>query len=280
MAKVEEVQLGELPETVIEAAFQDIACCSVGFVRIETTSCGLDLVLCGSGTLVRTGNVYAVLTAHHVVSILPTTGRLGLLLTSTTQPHTVETQGLSYVKIARGTIDADGPDLGAVVLGPSIAGSIAARKTFYNLDLRRDQLLHSPPHLRDGFWFVNGFIDENTVEEREKEGFALIKGFYNLSGAGGPEDSITVGEHDYFTFPVSYAGRAVAPKSFGGMSGGGLWQIPLQRGTEGRITHKPALLSGVVFYQEPTNPTSCGVRCHGRQSVYRVAYSAIHHNKP
>lgn len=275
MPSVEEIPLGELPEGVIEAASKDLAEYCVGFVRVEDTPRGQDAVLLGSGTLVAIDSVRAVLTAHHVVSILPTIGRLGLILGPTLQQHTVDTQGVTYLKIARGTIDANGPDLGAVVFAPSIAGAIAAKKTFYNLELRREPLLSSAPDLHDGFWFVNGFVAENTVEERGKDGYDLIKGFYNLSGAGGPDEAVLEGEHDYFIFPVSYGERSVAPKSFGGMSGGGLWQVPLTRDAQGRITHKKPLLSGVVFYQDVITQTSCTVKCHGRQSVYRVAYEAI-----
>lgn len=280
MTTIEEMPLGELPEGVIEAAATDLADYSVGFLRVESTPRGQDAVLLGSGTLVSIGSIRAILTAHHVMSILPSTGRLGLILERTPQQHTVDTQGLTYLKIARGVTDADGPDLGAVVFAPSIAGAIAARKTFYNLELRREQLLTSPPDLHDGFWFVNGFVAEMTVEERERDGFGLLKGFYNLSGAGGPEGAIVVGEHDYFAFPVSYGDRSVAPKSFGGMSGGGLWQVPLTRNAQGQIEHRKPLLSGMVFYQEVTAETSCAVKCHGRQSVYRVAYEAIRRNEP
>ena len=278
MPTIEEIPLGELPETVKEAAARDIADYSIGFVRVERTPRGLDAVLLGSGTLVSIGTTYAVLTAHHVVSLLPRTGRLGLILSPSLQQQTVDTQGITYLQIARGTIDADGPDLGAIVLGPSIAGAIAAKKTFFNLDLRRDQMFQDPPHLRDGFWFVNGFIHEKTIEEPGKDGYDRIKKFYNLSGAGGPEESVVAGDYDYFSFPVSYGGRSVAPESFEGMSGGGLWQVPLKRNDQGEIVHKTPLLSGVVFYQVPTTETDCGVKCHGRQSVYRVAYEAIRSN--
>ena len=102
------------------------------------------MVLLGSGTLVSVGSIRAVLTAHHVVSILPSEGRLGLILGPSLQRHTVDIQGLTYLKIAHGANAADGPDLGAVIFAPSIAGAIAAKKTFYNLDLRRDQLLSAP----------------------------------------------------------------------------------------------------------------------------------------
>lgn len=252
----------------------------IGFLRVGGTPLGAEVELLGSGTLVSLGAARAVLTAHHVVSHLPKTGRLGLLLGPTVGQPTVDAQGLRYLQIARGTIYADGPDLGAVILAPSIASTIAAKKSFYNLDLRRDQLLHSPPDIRDGVWFVNGFIAERTIEEPGKDGYDLVRGFYNLTGVGGPEKAVVVGEHDYFDFPVIYDGRYVVPKSFGGMSGGGLWQVPLTRDPHGQIGHRTPLLSGVVFYEKPTSETSCNVKCHGRQSVYGVAYDAIQRTEP
>ena len=276
----EELRLGELGGAVIDAAAQDLADYSVGFVGFENTPRGLNAVLLGSGTLVSVGSIRAVLTAHHVVSILPTEGRLGLILGPSLQQHAADVQGLTYLKIASGANAADGPDLGAIIFAPSIAGAIAARKTFYNLELRRDQMLSAPLDLHDGFWFVHGFIDEKTVEERGRNGYERIKCFYNLSGAGGPDKAVVVGEHDYFAFPIDYGGRSIAPKSFGGMSGGGLWQVPFTRDTDGQIKHQAPLLSGVVFYQEVATQISCNIKCHGRQSVYRVAYKAIDGNEP
>jgi len=281
MVNVEEYPLGDLPEAVIEAAARDVANYSIGFLHVKSSPRrSNDVRLLGSGTLVSVGPTHAILTAHHVLSALPRNGRLGLIISPTAQQHSVDTQGLVYIQIARGRVDSEGPDLGAIVLAPSIASSIGAKKSYYRLDSHRDHLLNSPPHIRDGFWFVNGFIDEWTVEEPDKDGWGLVKGFYNLSAAGGPDNTIVVGNHDYFAFPVSYRGRSVAPKSFGGMSGGGLWQVPLTRDAQRQIKHTTPLLSGVVFYQEPTTDTSCGVRCHGRLSVYKVAFEAIEQKRP
>lgn len=275
MPKIEEIPLGEIPDTVVGSAMEDIREFSIGFVGLRETRGAKDAVLLGSGTLVSIGEIRAVLTAHHVVSLLPREGRLGLLLSPALHAHTVDTQGLSYLEIDRGTTDSEGPDLGAVILGPSIAGAIEAKKVFYSLDLPRDQMLKNPPHLRDGFWFINGFVDEDTEDHPGRDGYDRIKRFHSLSGAGGPEDAVLVGDHDIHDFPVSYTGRSVAPESFGGMSGGGLWQVPLKRNDGGEIVHKKPLLSGVVFYQIATTDTECGVKCHGRQSVYRVAYETI-----
>lgn len=270
----------EIPDALFEEIVQDLARFSVGFLRVEDTPRGQDAFLLGSGTLVAIGETRAILTAHHVVRVLPRSGRLGLLLSPTLQQHTIDTQGLTFLEIDRGIDDSTGPDLGAVLLSPSIASAIATKKTFYNLDLRRDKLLHTPPDRRDGVWFVHGFIDERTVEEPGTAEYSRVKRFYNLSGARGPDPAVQVGNYDYFAFPVSYGGRSVAPNSFGGMSGGGLWQVPLARNDQRALLHRTPLLSGVVFYQDPTTDTNCGVKCHGPISVYRMAYEAIQRTAP
>ena len=69
------------------------------------------------------------------------------------------------LRATKGTDNSKGPDLGAVILSPSIASSIETKKTFYNLDRHRDAQLNTPLDRRDGVWFVHGFNDENTVKE-------------------------------------------------------------------------------------------------------------------
>lgn len=264
----------ELPPTLVDAAVQALAQYTIAFLGIKKVTHGQQIDLLGSGVLVSVGSTRAILTAHHVVQVLPRTGRLGLLLERTSQPHSIDTRGAAFLEIARGTQDSVGPDLGAVVLAPHIAGAIAAKKTFYNLDSRRDRLLNSPPDLRDGVWIAQGFLEGGTVVTPDPDGRGITKGFYNFSGVGGPETGDQVGEYDYFEFPVSHEARQNAPRSWAGMSGGGLWQIPLKR--EGRgLVHLTPLLSGILFYQQPTTDTECGVRGHGRRSVYEVAYNYI-----
>lgn len=276
MPLVEEIPISQLPTTFLDAVCRDLAHYSIGFFRIEDTPQGQDAVLLGSGTLVKVGGTHAILTAHHVLKVLPKNGRLGLLLSPTLNQHSVDTQGLNYIEIARGTVDSEGPDLGVVILAPYIATAIAAKKSFYNLDLHRVQQLETPPDRHNGVWLVHGFVDERTVDEPGKDGFSRVKNFYHFSGVGGPDEPpIQVGNYDYYAFPVSYNARSVAPTNFGGISGGGLWQITLIRDPQGDICHKELLFSGLVFYQEATTDMYCGVKCHGRLSVYQAAYEAI-----
>ena len=281
MRVTEEIPITQMPASLFEVVTLALNQYSVGFLRIEETPRGQDAVLLGSGTLVTVGETQAILTAHHVLQVLPTEGRVGLVLSTKLQQYTVDTQALVYREIARGTVDADGPDLGAVILAPSIAAAIGAKKTFYNLGLRRETLLETPPDRREGLWFVHGFLAERTVEEPGRDGFSRVMGFYNLTGAGGPEEPpIEVGDHDYYAFPVTYNARSAAPNSFGGMSGGGLWQVTLVRDPQGDIRPKAQFLSGVVFYQEAISESRCAVKCHGRLSIYKVAYEAIGKGEP
>lgn len=264
----------DLPRTLVDDVIKDVAQYTIAFLRVQNAANRQQADLLGSGVLVSVGETRAILTAHHVVQVLPKTGRLGLLLERTSQPHTIDTQGVAFLEIARGTRDSLGPDLGAVILVPQIASAIASIKTFYNLDARRGQLLYNPPDLHDGVWMTQGFLEERTVITPDQDGPGITKGFYNFSGVGGPEAVDQIGEYDYFEFPESHESRPSVPMSWGGMSGGGLWQIPLKR-QGSNVVHLSPLLSGILFYQLPTTDTECSVRGHGRRSVYEVAYKYI-----
>jgi hypothetical protein len=204
---------------------------------------------------------------------------LGLFLGSTNAPNTIDSQGVAFVKIGRGSTHSIGPDLGALILSPSIASAIAARKSFYNLSSHRETMLQSPPNLDDGVWFTNGFLAERTMVTLDPDGARGTKWFYNFSAIGGPDSSSSLGRYDFFEFPVSYEARGEAPESWGGMSGGGLWQVRLKR-QDGMLVPLPPLLCGILFYQQATTATQCGVRAHGRRSIYHAAYDCIRGASP
>jgi hypothetical protein len=275
----EMVLVKDLPPTLVEDVFRALGFFTIAFLRVdETADDGLPDLL-GSGVLVSVGTTRAILTAHHVAQRLPTSGRITLFLGRTTQPHSVDAAGIVTVKVARGTCESVGPDLAVVLLAPQIAGAIAAKKSFYNLESRRDKLLNDPPNLRDGAWFAQGFLAERTTVAPDPVEPGFTKYFYNFTGVGGPDTCEQIADHDYFDFPVSHEARSEAPVSWGGMSGGGLWQVPIKKQPDG-LTHLPPLLSGIMFYQQPTTETTCGVRGHGRRSIYEEAYRVIRNREP
>ena len=269
----------DLPEFVFDEVRENIRHYTVGFYRAEK---GVDPVLLGSGVLVSVRNKRAILTAHHVIQVMkePREKRtLGLLFADRSEAHAVDPAAIRLLEIARGKRDSDGPDLGAVVLTPhsSILSSINAYKIFFNLDKRREQMLQSPPRLRDGIWAAQGFVGELTkVMPAEGERPPQVK--MQAVTAFGSNDNIMhraeYGYTDYFADPTASRPTSTPPNSWGGMSGGGLWQILLnKRGKQ--VEHELPLLSGIMFYELPTAGRIQHIRCHGPKSLYQHAFESI-----
>ena len=273
-----QIQIQDLPSPLLHKIVERLAQHTVGFLRDQNSSGPPELL--GSGILVAAGKTRAILTAQHVIEKLPTTGRLGLLLERTNQPQNIDRQGVTPLRIARGRNDL-GPDLGAVILAPSIAGSIGSIKTFYSLDKRREQMLHRPPDLRIGAWVAQGFIEEKTTVTPFPDGRGASVIFKGDGLFGGPENVEEIDGYDYLDYPVTPLARQMTPslpRSWGGMSGSGLWQIPLRENGGNieveNIEYDAPLLSGIVFRQRKVDG-EMWITCHGRKSVYQRALDVL-----
>jgi hypothetical protein len=269
--KEEIVQAAAFSKELYDSIARTLHSYTVAFVDPGEPERGRMPRLIGSGTLVRAGDRRAILTAHHVLRAVPQSDRLCILLEKTPEPHTLDRAGVHFLKIAYGSEDeSTGPDLGAVLLAEQLGGSIEAKKCFCNLEKWVDSTLQSPHDLDVGIWAMQGFLDERTVLTLDPDGRGSTTGFYNYTEFCRPQPPFEVGAFDYFDVRVDNPdGR---PTKWGGMSGGGLWQVPLRRDGDG-FTPLNWLLSGVAFYQhsEPAD----GIRCHGRRSLYQVARDAI-----
>lgn len=267
----------DIPEAVRSSIVTQLRDFSIGFTRATPATPSQRVGLIGSGTLVKAGDRYAILTAHHVVEVLPRTGRLGVLLESSNHMTSLDTGGLRFLTIARGTDDSVGPDLGAVILAEPIASALRAQKRFFDLGAAREPLLKNPPADEHGMWVASGFPDELTSRDTQRGVFHVT--FRNQALLGTVERCEVVDGYDYFHCPVDVDDRVNVPDKFNGMSGGGLWQLQLAQKEDGTLLARAAQLSGVIFYQLPTTATQCGLRCHGRQSVYEAAFEAILNGK-
>jgi len=269
----------DLPRFVFDEIKENIRNYTVGFYCAEK---GVYPTLLGSGVLVSVGNTRAILTACHVIEVMkePREKRtLGLLFADRSESHAVDPSAIGLLKIARGTKNPDGPDLGAVVLAPhtSILSSMKANKVFFNLDKRRERMLQSPPRLRDGIWAAQGFVSQLTnVKPAEGEGPAQVK-MQAVTAFGCNDAVIRRGGYDYldyFADPADSRPTPTPPNSWGGMSGGGLWQILLNQGGD-QVGHERPLLSGIMFYELPTGGRIQHIRCHGPKSLYEQVFKTI-----
>lgn len=275
-----ERSITEIPEKLIKSATEHLWQFTVGFVGVETRNKVQTAKLLGSGVLVKADEAHAFLTAAHVLDVLPRSGRLGLVLSTTPEQTSIDVSGVSYLKIARGDRAEDGPDLAAIVLSSSVATAIGSKKTFYNLTSRHQQLLTSPPQDREGIWIASGFVEELTQIDPNPAAYETLKAFCHFGAVGGVEAYRVEGQHDYFAFPISHPPGSSIPHNFGGVSGSGLWHVLLRQDKGGVLAVHQHILQGLTYYQDPYVDGKSTLRCHGAKSVYGVAYEAISHREP
>lgn len=273
-----EAETEAMARNLLARSASELADYSIGFVKLYEGESSIDGELGGSGTLVSINGRYAILTADHVLENLPNTGNVGLILPTRygAQLHrvTLNMALAQKVRIARGTVESDGPDIGVLLIPTPIVSTIKASKSFYNLDKKNPEGSDSLPIDR-GFWLLCGMAHEWTRDTSPEHGYQKVKIFRGICGAGIVSSERSVGEFDYLDFETTYDGAYEGPESYGGFSGGGLWQIDVAKTQNGELVIKDKILSGVIFYQSALENNCRTIVCHGRRSVYEEAAEAI-----
>ena len=80
---------------------------------------------------------------------------------------------------------------------------------------------------------------------------------------------------EFFDYEAKYNENYEGPQSYKGYSGGGLWQLIIDKSKDGVFQIKERILSGVIFYQSPITGIIRSIKCHGRHSIYNVAIDHI-----
>ncbi len=274
MSDPRERRLNEIPRTLLREATEYLWQFTVGFLDVRKEKDKEDAVLLGSGVVVRARNTYAFLTADHVIDVLPKRGRLRLILSARTEQTAIDVSGIQYLRIDRGTDDRAGPDLGAVLLSSEIASAIGAKKSFYSLDSRRDELLSRPPADNEGIWIASGFVEELTRIDPTPDHYVKVKAFCNFGSVGGAQAYEAQEPYDYFQFPIE-SPEVGAPHDFGGVSGSGVWHVLINERQDKSLVIRKYLLQGIAYYQDAYVKGNSALRCHGTRSIYAAAYGKL-----
>lgn len=268
---------------LFDAEAKQLANYTIGFV-VPNEGKNEDGRLGGSGTLVSIDGVEGILTAQHVVRDLRRRESAGIILCGYREGEvhqfvfkTELCQDVSYC--AQADRPADGPDISFLVLPPDKTAALKARKLFYNLSKRRGSMLDKPPSRELGVWAIYGLADEWTKHGQSQKGFQQTKAFHGrLLGPLKRNDWYTSEDFDYMTFEVVYNDGYGGPQSFGGYSGGGIWQLIIKP-NEGVPTVTDRHLMGVAFYQSDKAMRGADetrkVICHNRESVYRMLIDKV-----
>src|SRR3990172_1041210 len=258
----------DAPRRLLEEASNELVDYQIGFVILDKNAAPEDALLAGSGTLVEIDGTHAILTADHVIENLPQKGKVGLILPTRfpAQVHRaiIEIEFSNKITVSRGTIESDGPDLAFLTIPQPFVGTLKAKKTFYNLCKRRSRILEKQPSINEGVWLITGMVEELTSEAPPERGYERVKVFRGMCGAGIIGSECRKDEFDYLEFEAKYNENYEGPQSYKGYSGGGLWQLIIDKSKDGVFQIKERILSGVIFYQSPITGIIRSIKCHGR----------------
>lgn len=263
-----EAELRAEPSELRGRIVRDVGSFTVALLAVTGSGPGEKLQFAGTGTLVTDKVSHYILTAKHVwdeildkaVKGVKPVG-VGITLRPDIE-HKLFIPREAIVPIGPAAPlewNEWGPDLVFLRVPPEFLGRINAFKVFYPIDgwsqvkMKQEvpgieiHLLMGTPEEKGQY--TETFADlqivgmsQNVSARREKDGW------------------------DYLDLDMDLSLPDV-PQSFGGVSGGGLWEVLVFRRPGGSKTTWIATLEGVAFHQSDPENNHRVIRCHGLNSI-------------
>ncbi len=233
-----------------------------------------ELKLIGSGTLIDIGGKGCILTAAHVWHAAAGADSLHLLMMAGRARVEIPHANISARTIwDREGLEEWGPDLALLEVPPPQLTTIKAYKSFLNFEQQLTDLSESPPEIEKGLWAMYGVVGEFSkvnVDPKKKHLNAelVARAFF----CGITQTHSNAG-FDYYDTRADLWLPGV-PSSFGGVSGGSLWQIGPSISISGDYSWDGRRhFRGVAFWQSPPVDEKRIVRFHGPRSIFERSRS-------
>jgi len=276
---MDQFTIGEIPDELLVTITARLHSHSTALMRLTGRSGPEhDPLYIGSGTLVSIGHVDGILTAKHVADKLSGPFHLGLVMAREGEEHRfmVDRKALSIFGIGQWKDEEFGPDLSFIVLSDwDDVGTIRASSSFHQLTNDRQEMIANPPDLDVGVWFLCGSPEKLVTQGPSDAGFREVMSLTDFCYAGGVDPGYEKDDFDYLDFPLENGDGSDLLSTYEGVSGGGLWQVTIRRSDDGDLIAGRYLYSGLVFWQGARPDGVRFLRCHGRRSVYEMAYSTV-----
>jgi len=217
-----------------------------------------------------------ILTAAHVWHETRDCDQVGLVLTASPSKFVIPRRTI-FVKQLWDSENPEyerGPDLALLQLARPDVSTIAARKSFLNLAQQKTTLAVHPSATEKGLWAVTGMVGEFSSIQRFPdvktiEAIARAQAFFSTV-----QQTHQRGGYDYFDLGAELKLPGV-PSSFGGVSGGGLWEVGLSMAKSGTISwDEKRHFRGVAFWQSGPFDGRRVIRCHGPRSIFESAWES------
>jgi hypothetical protein len=247
----------------LEGLITAIGHSTVGFMRFRGDASIHPL---GSGTLIKHGGVFGVLTCGHVWKAVSQEAEIGIMC-FTVRGRSGPALRLG-VKLLNPICFGDapwhwtGPDIAFVRLPASTESHFRSVATVRDLQ-RQIDLLTSGAFNRPGEHAVAGIVDEWTTPGAVRANRKSISYTALVSLGSIRRRFMFAVDHDEWIYKPEPPPETDLPGSYGGTSGGGLWRFNVDRVDDTEKLH--ALLVGVAHYETPKR----NIVCAGPASVYR-----------
>lgn len=229
-----------------------------------------------SGTFVKCGSRFGILTAYHAIepfNFKPNSpDQLGMSIAKHEHKLLIEMQYLNPYSIG---IPVDekygGPDMVFLeILDQNKLDWIKVYRSFWDIPFENGvSMIKKCSSNSDSLWAIAGLPQSMKQEEQPEGSFDCVVGLPLQVYFGGIEQRFEADGFDYIELMANYESKDPMPGSFVGISGGGLWEIPMSidRKDLKAIKFDEPVLSGLQFRQTPLEGNNRRLRCHGCKSV-------------
>lgn len=236
----------------------------------------------GSGTFVTANGIDGILTAHHVATkLIKPNSVFHLVITSYAHKLPVSSTLFEHVVIGDSNDNPRphlGPDLSFLrILDVRLLSTIKGRKSFLRLDGKNFSFFRR--HLKRRMkWFVagapyefaeptesHGVPPEQLTKLSSFVGDAIYRSITDRNGFDDIKVNVPSGEYNF-------------PARYGGVSGGGIWMVPLSIGHDEdlkTIRYEAPFLAGVVFFESPMRNKERVITGHGPNSIYAPSVQLV-----
>jgi hypothetical protein len=229
--------------------------------------CRIDTTLC-SGVYVKTSGYHGILTAGHCAKLVLEQERVNLTISPLIHHLWVERNMFDHVPMDE--IKPDGPDLSFLIIQNNNVIDLIRRQKliFYDLDNQNADIFRGD--LLRFNWFVVGSPHEklsvNTILLNNEPNRLISAEAVGLQG--NLVEFTNDGKYDYVSLDLTCDTEGF-PKSYIGVSGGGIWYLRFVTTDYINYTIAP-ILAGIAAWQScvQNEPNRKLIKGHGFNSIY------------
>lgn len=275
--KRDEIQVGKLPKNLLDKIGKVVRSYSVCLLAMYIENGEPRVELIGSGTLIKFGDKFGILTAYHVVhsNKFMKSERIGVGLNEEEHQYSIGKNELEILDIGIPIDQKRGPDLSIIVLYSKNLATMKSLKSFWPIDFFRDRRPNEQMLIDYGVCCLVGCPQVLEGESASGRHFEIAKSLFMIAGFSGISRIWDNGDFDFIEYPVSYDEVSDSPSSFGGVSGGGLWHVILKRSGSNDLEFEKPFMIGVAYYQTEIRNNIRYIYCNGIKSIYDRAFEAL-----